>query len=252
MREALRSAPLARLGIVAILILVWEIVARVFASPDFLVPPGAVITGLPSLVAMPGMAAALGTTLYEVATAFVLSVAIGAAIGVTLGLSRFARRTFMPIVLLLYATPKVTIMPLFILYFGIGPGGKIAFGVAHGAFPVLVAAVAGLEDVEPILRCAATAMGATRWQMFRHVLFPHMVPGLFTGMRLAMTAVLLGVVLAELYVSQGGIGFFAQQFTVGFDPTNLFGLVAIVAAIAIVLNEVVRRAEIRFSRWRTT
>ena len=67
-----------------------------------------------------------------------------------------------------------------------------------------------------------------------------------TGMRLGMTAVLLGVLLAELYVSSGGIGYFTRRFTESFDPTKLFGLVALIAAMAIVLNEIARRAEMRF------
>jgi ABC-type nitrate/sulfonate/bicarbonate transport system permease component len=69
-------------------------------------------------------------------------------------------------------------------------------------------------------------------------------------MRLGMSGVLLGVLLAELYVSTAGIGYFTQMFTQNFDPTKLFGLIAMLAAMAIALNEIVRRAENRFSRWR--
>jgi ABC-type nitrate/sulfonate/bicarbonate transport system permease component len=77
-----------------------------------------------------------------------------------------------------------------------------------------------------------------------------MIPSFFAGMRLGMSGVLLGVLLAELYVSTAGIGYFTQMFTENFDPTKLFGLIAMLAAMAIILNELVRRAEIRFSRWR--
>ena len=69
-------------------------------------------------------------------------------------------------------------------------------------------------------------------------------------MRLAMTTVLLGVLLAELYVSTAGIGYFTTAFTQDFDPTKLFGLVSVLAVMAVALNETVRRAEIHFSRWR--
>ena len=107
----------------------------------------------------------------------------------------------MPIILLLYGTPQVTILPLFILYFGIGPASKIAFGVSHGIFPIIVTIVAGVQNIKPILMTAARSMGASRWQIFRWVIFPHMIPSFFAGMRLGMTGVLLGVLLAELYVS---------------------------------------------------
>jgi ABC-type nitrate/sulfonate/bicarbonate transport system permease component len=96
---------------------------------------------------------------------------------------------------------------------------------------------------------SARSMGASRWQVLRHVIFPHTIPSFFAGMRLGMTGVLLGVLLAELYVSTAGIGYFTTLFTQNFDPTKLFGLVSVLAAMAIVLNEIVRRAEVHFGRW---
>src|SRR5258706_307397 len=147
--------------------------------------------------------------------------------------------------------PEVTILPLVILYFGIGAASKIAFGVTHGVFPVVVTVVAGVQNLKPILMTSARSMGASRWQMFRHVIFPHMIPSFFAGMRLGMSGVLLGVLLAELYVSTAGIGYFTQLFTQNFDPTKLLRLIFRLAAMAIALNEIVRRAEVHFGRWRT-
>ena len=127
----------------------------------------------------------------------------------------------------------------------------LAFGVTHGIFPIVVTVVAGVQNIKPILLRSAASMGASRWQIFRWVIFPHMIPSFFAGMRLGMTGVLLGVLLAELYVSTAGIGYFTTQFTQSFNPTKLLGLISVLAAIAIGLNEIVRRAEIRYSRWRT-
>lgn len=78
-----------------------------------------------------------------------------------------------------------------------------------------------------------------------------MIPSFFTGMRLAMTGVLLGVLLAELYVSIIGIGYFTSVFTENFEPTKLLGPITMLAVMAILLNELVRRAELHFTRWRT-
>jgi NitT/TauT family transport system permease protein len=194
--------------------------------------------------------AALRLTLFELAVAFVIAVALGLVVGLVVGLHPFTRRSTMPIILLLYGTPQITILPLFILYFGIGPASKIAFGVTHGMFPIMLAVVAGVQNLKPILLTSARSMGASRWQILRWVIFPHMIPSFFAGMRLGMTGVLLGVLLAELYVSTAGIGHFTTLFTENFDPTKLFGLVVMLAAMAIGLNEIVRRAEVRFSRWR--
>jgi ABC-type nitrate/sulfonate/bicarbonate transport system permease component len=249
-RTMRRHPGVARLGAVAALFLLWEIAARHWVDPMFLSPPSRVIGSIQSVFETRGVPAALRVTFWELAVAFALSVAIGLVVGLAVGLSRFPRRTFMPIILLLYGTPQVTILPLFILYFGIGPASKIAFGVSHGIFPIIVTIVAGVQNIKPILLVSARSMGAGRWQIFRWVIFPHMIPSFFAGMRLGMTGVLLGVLLAELYVSTAGIGYFTTLFTQNFDPTKLLGLISVLAAMAIVLNEIVRRAEVHFGRWR--
>jgi ABC-type nitrate/sulfonate/bicarbonate transport system permease component len=242
---------LARLGVIALLFGVWEIAARFYVDKMFLSPPSSVFTSLQTVLMTPGVPNALRITFFELFIAFALSIAIGLSVGLMVGLNRFSHRSFMPIILLLYGTPQVTILPLFILYFGIGPASKIAFGVTHGMFPIMVTVVAGVQNIKPILLTSARSMGAGRWHIFRWVIFPHMIPSFFSGMRLAMTGVLLGVLLAELYVSTTGIGYFTTLFTQNFDPTKLLGLISMLAAMAIGLNELVRRAEVRFSRWRS-
>ena len=250
-RAWLRQPWLARIGVIVALFAFWEIAARWWVDPMFLSPPSRVFASLQAVFETRGVPAALRLTLFELAVAFALSVAIGLAIGLAVGLRPFARQSFMPFVVLLYGMPQITILPLFILYFGIGPASKIAFGVSHGMFPIILTVVAGVQNIKPILLVSARAMGASRWQLFRHVVFPHMIPSFFSGMRLGMTGVLLGVLLAELYVSTAGIGYFTTLFTQNFDPTRLLGLIAVLAAMAIVLNEIVRRAEVHFSRWHT-
>ena len=230
---------LARLAAVVLLFGIWEIAARFYVDRMFLSPPSIVFSGLYQVLLTPGVPAALRITFFELSIAFVLAIAIGVTVGLTVGLSGFAHKSFMPIILLLYGTPQITILPLFVLYFGIGPASKIAFGVTHGMFPIMLTVIAGVQNIRPILLTSAKSMGANRWQIFRWVIFPHMIPSFFSGMR------------AELYVSTAGIGYFTTLFTENFDPTKLLGLISLLAAMAIVLNELVRRAEIRFSRWRS-
>jgi ABC-type nitrate/sulfonate/bicarbonate transport system permease component len=249
-RYLARRPGLARLLVIAALVAVWEIAGRWFVDPLFLSPPSKVITSLGAVFATRGVPAALQITLFELAVAFVIAVAVGLVLGLAIGLQPFVRLSVFPIVLLLYGMPQITILPLFILYFGIGAASKIAFGVTHGVFPVVVTVVAGVQNLKPILMTSARSMGASRWQMFRHVIFPHMVPSFFAGMRLGMSGVLLGVLLAELYVSVAGIGYFTTLFTQNFEPAKLLGLIGTLAAMAIFLNALVRRAEPHFGNWR--
>lgn len=244
------SASAARLLVIAALLALWELAARLFGDPLFVCPPSAVLAALPPLFADPKIVAAVGITVVEMVAAFTLAVLAGLSIGMLLGLGEFLKGALLPIVLLLYAIPQTTVLPLFVLAFGIGPEAKIAFGVSQGIFPVIVSTVAGAANLPLPLVAAARSMGASRLQILRTIVFPHMVPCFFTGMRLGMTAVLLGVLIAELYVSTAGLGYYTSHFAQSFAPPKLFALIAVLAAIAVTLNELCRIAERRFNRWR--
>src|SRR5215475_7875821 len=146
---------LARLLVIAALLALWEIAARWFVDPLFLSPPSQVIASLDKVFSTRGVPAALQLTLFELAVAFMLAVAIGLVLGLAIGLQPLVRRSFFPIVLLLYGMPQVTILPRFILFFGIGAAFKITFGVIQGVFPVIVTVVAGVQNLNPILLTSA-------------------------------------------------------------------------------------------------
>jgi ABC-type nitrate/sulfonate/bicarbonate transport system permease component len=243
------SPGLARLLVIIGLVLFWEIGVRLWGDPLFLSPPSQVVAALFEILRDPKVINAIETTLWELIVAFAIAIAAGLPLGLVLGLQRFVHGSFYPIVLLLYAIPQATILPLVVLFFGIGPASKIAFGVTHSVFPIVVTVVAGVQGIKPTLLTSARSMGASRGQILWNVILPHMVPSFFTGMRLAMTGDLLGVLLAELYVSQAGVGHYTRLFTESFAPQKLFALIACLAAIAVVLNEACRRAERRMSRW---
>jgi NitT/TauT family transport system permease protein len=241
-----------RLLIILALIAGWEIYGRFFAEAVLVAPPSGVVAALfTTILSDELIRAAIGLTVLEVVVAYALSVVFGLLFGLLIGWTPLARRSIFPIVLLLHAIPQVILLPLFVLVFGLGPAAKIAFGFSHGIFPIVVNVVAGMRNVEPLYMRGAMSMGASRVDLVRHVVFPHMVPSFFAGLRLGMTLTLLGVILAELYVSTGGIGYFTKVFAETFDPAPLFALIATLAVIAITFNEIVRIAERRFTRWRS-
>jgi len=237
--------------IVTAFLVIWEIWARVGGDAELIAPPSAIVRALfANILSDPDIRAAIALTLFEIVVAYVLAVLGGLALGIAIGSSTISRRALYPIVLLLYAIPQVVLLPLFTLGFGIGPAAKIAFGFSHGIFPVLVNVVAGMQNINPLYLKAARAMGAGRADILRDVVFRHMVGSFFTGLRLAMTMTLLGVILAELYVSTAGVGYFTKLFAETFDPAPLFALIGTLAAMAIVLNVIVRTAERRLTRWK--
>jgi NitT/TauT family transport system permease protein len=239
----------AQIGTILVGLVVWQLLTGVI-DRQFLSPPSAVFAAIPSLFADPKIASALGSAFVELAIAFAIAVVAGLAIAIPVGLNTFSYKTVFPIILLLYAIPQIAILPLFILYFGLGPPSKIAFGASHGIFPIMLNVVAGIRSIRPIYLSAARTMGASWPQIVRRIILPYVLAGLFTGMRLAMSITLLGVMLAELYVSSSGIGYYTSLFSNQFNATNLLALIMVLALMAIVLNETVRRLELRFTRWR--
>jgi ABC-type nitrate/sulfonate/bicarbonate transport system permease component len=240
----------ARTGIVMLLLVLWELGARWGGDSLFIAPPSKALVALWGLFGDSGVMAAVGLVLWELLVAFVLSISLGLAIGLGVGLNRFCRNAIYPIILMLYACPLAPLLPLFVLLFGIGPASKIAFGFSHGIFPIIVTVASSVQNSDPSLTKAARSMGANGRQRLWNIVFPLIMPAFFTGTRLAMTGVLFGVLLAELFVSSAGVGFYTSQFTNSFQPQKLFALIAILTAIAVTLNGICRRAEAHFSRWR--
>jgi ABC-type nitrate/sulfonate/bicarbonate transport system permease component len=249
-RALLKHPAWVRIAYVLAILLLWEVAARLYGDPLFVSPPSEVAVAVLQIMTDGGVLRALEAALGEIIAAFALSLVVGLAAGLLIGLTRVGYHGFFKIVMLLYGIPKVTIFPLILLYFGLGAGTKITFGFVHGVFPILVAVVAGVQNIDPVLLRAASSMGAGRSQVFRWIVFPHLVPSLFTGMRLGMGGVLIGVILAELYVSALGIGYYTTRFAQGFQPAKLFALVTVLALMAILLNELMRLGEAHFSRWR--
>ena len=241
-----------RAAFAVMFLVAWEAAGHTIFDPEFLSPPSAIIVAMPSLLSDPLILGALGQTLLQLAAAFILAVVLGVAIGLLVGLHPVASEASLPAILLAYSIPQVTILPLFVLYFGVGAASKIAFGVTHGVFPILLSVIVGIKACDPEFIKVARSMGASRHQIVRRIIVPSMIPGLFSSFRVAMSACLLGVLLAELYASTGGVGYYARLFSESFNPPATFALVTILTTMAVLLNEAARRLEIRASAWRTT
>lgn len=246
----LRTPMATRLGVIVLIILFWEFGARFYNDPDFMAPATQSFVSLFEITQDSEVLTAIYDMFWQLALAFAMALFSGLLLGMAVGISRPTYRTFFPIILMVYAFPQITVLPLLVLLFGIGPAIKVVFGFTHGFFPIIVNVIAGAQNINPALLTAAKSMGASRSQIYRRIVFPHLVPSLFTGMRLGMTATLLGIILAELYATRKGIGYFTSFYAESFEPQNLFALVAMIAAAAIILNELLRRAETRFGRWR--
>ena len=146
-------------------------------------------------------------TLRAFAIAFALSVVIGLAVGFWLGFDRLSGDTLEPMIVSVYAIPKLTLYPILLLAFGLGLSAKVAFGVLHGVIPIILFTLSAVHNTKPILIKTGHVLKLSRSQMVRWILFPAAIPEIFTGLRVGFALTLIGSLLAEMFASQRGLGY---------------------------------------------
>lgn len=180
-------------------------------------------------------------------TAFALSAIGGLALGLILGLRRFAGEVAEPILAGFYTIPKVTLYPVVLLLFGLGTSAKIAFGVMHGLVPVVLFTLGAVRTLPPVLMRAARSMRLSAWQSTWSVLLPACLPAVVDGLRIGFSLSLLGVLIGEMFSSQRGLGFLLVN---GLAQNNVPLTTAVVLVIvlgAITANTLMLRLGRKFS-----
>ena len=199
---------LARLALVAAVVAVWEIAGRK-ANPLMAVPPSAALPALRDLLLLrsyPDLPASLLLTLREIALAYGLAVTAGLACGFALGMNRLVGRAYGPMLAALYAVPAVVWYPSLMLFFGLDAASKIAFGFLLGFFPVTLAVLAGIRQVNPQLVTVARSYGAGPVTVFARVMVPAMLFTLVGGLRTGLALSVIGVIVGEILGSKRGMG----------------------------------------------
>jgi NitT/TauT family transport system permease protein len=155
-----------------------------------------------------------------------------------------------PFVNAFYATPRVALLPLVVIWVGIGIWSKIAIVFLGAVFPVLLSTYSGVRTTDARLLRAARSFGADDLQIFRTLILPGSVPFIVTGLRLGVGRALIGVVVGELYAATAGIGFLISVAGNSFQTDKVFVGVLLIALVGIVSMELLGRLERRFERWR--
>jgi NitT/TauT family transport system permease protein len=179
-----------------------------------------------------------------------LAIVGGVVLGVIIGWYRIIRLLFEPFLNALYATPRLAMMPLIIMWFGIGVQSKVFIVFLSAFFPVLVNTVAGVRTLDRDLLRAARAFCATDWQIFKTLAIPGSVPFILTGVRQGVALGLIGVVVGEMFGGSQGVGFLISYGGQSFQTDTVFTGVVIIAFAGMILTWLAERLERRFSRWR--
>jgi ABC-type nitrate/sulfonate/bicarbonate transport system permease component len=191
----------------------------------------------------------LRVTLTELAVAFVLATTSGTIVGFFVSRTRYTVRVFDPLFAGIYSIPIILFLPLYVLFFGLGPASKIALGTTISFFPIVISTIAGFSNVDRTLVTAARSMGASNSQLFRYVLVPAALPVILSGLRMGFTIALLSIIGSETIASLAGLGHHIVQLAEGMDMARMFAYIAFVVVIAAVLNGIVSYLEARGRRW---
>lgn len=190
----------------------------------------------------------LKVTLTELAVAFCISSTSGVTLGYFISRSPYAIRVFEPLLAGFYAVPIILFLPLYVLFFGLGPGSKIALGTTISFFPIVLNTIAGFGYVDKIFVTAARSMGASDFQMFRYVLLPAAFPVILTGLRIGFTVALLSILGSETIASLAGLGHKIVHLAEAMETARMFAYIAFAVAIAATLNTITSTLERRARR----
>jgi ABC-type nitrate/sulfonate/bicarbonate transport system permease component len=226
----------------------WWATASGRISPLFLPRPDAVWTALVRIVASGQFWPAALVTLGTIARAYGVAIVCGIFAGWLVTRSKFATEAIEPIIAGLFTIPITLFFPMFILFFGIGTGSKVAYGAVYGFFPIALNTIAGLGAVEERYLRAARSMGASGFETFRHVLLPHAFPVILTGLRIGFFICFASVLGGETLSSVAGVGRNIALAAELMEPARMYAWIAFVIFTAIALNMLVTAIENHVAR----
>jgi NitT/TauT family transport system permease protein len=235
-------------GLAVAVLVVWELVVRLFGVPTFVIPaPSAIATALVESRAV--LIAASKATAVEVLFGFVLAAVAG--IAVALVIVRFERfgKALYPLVVLFQNVPKVALAPIFILWFGYDLAPKVVLIVVIAFFPVAIDMLAGLQSVEPSFVALMQSVGAGRSEILRRVRVPHSLPHLMAGLKVAITFSVIGAIVGEFAGASAGLGYVIQFASTQLDTPLVFAALVVVSVLGLFFYYLVEFAERLLVPW---
>jgi ABC-type nitrate/sulfonate/bicarbonate transport system permease component len=238
----LAPVTLLRAAIIAAVLVIWEVVAASGWLFRDVVPSLTVIgRALAELLMDRTYYWHLGVTAGEIGIAMLIGGLAGLAFGILLGSNKLLGRAYEAYLYYLGPTPKIIFFPVMIMWFGVGPGSKVAMGTISCFFPVALSAAAGMRQINPILIRVGQSFRASTWQMVTKIYLPAMRQPILNGVRLGLGVAIIGTLLAETKLSNRGIGFLIINAYSTFNMPRMYALLIVLFVLSIGVNALVGR-----------
>jgi NitT/TauT family transport system permease protein len=258
---ATKSAPLSRrwqrvsprwirLGSVVVVLIAWEIVGR--RNPLFTSYPSAIAAAAGNLISDGRLQPALLTTLQGLAAGYFLAVAVGVPLGFAMARVRTAQIALDPYVAALYATPRITLIPLLVLWVGVGFQLRVTIVFLSAVFPIIINVRDGAMEVDRNYIDVARSFAASRWQVLRTIVIPGSLPYLFVALRIGAQRAIIGVIVAEMTSAIAGTGILLLDLAQFFRTDAVMVIILIIGFFSIGVTALLRRLQKKVSPWQTS
>ena len=240
--EAVAASGLLFRDVVPSLLTISGALIRILTHQDFQLQLGLGNGGTALDVMIPEFYRHLWVTIGEVGTAMTIGGLSGLAAGLLLGANPFLSGAFERFLYYLGPTPKIIFFPIMIMWFGVGPGSKVAMGTISCFFPVVLSVAAGMRQIDPVLIRVGRSFRVKTWQMVTKIYLPAMRAPIVNGVRLGLGVAVIGTLLAETKLSNRGVGFLIINAYSTFDMPRMYALLILLFVVAIGANALVARA----------
>lgn len=243
---------LARTLILLVLLTSWEFVSGRWVEEFWISSPSSITLAFWTMITNGVLMTNISATLLEAVLGFVAGVFVGVLMGVICGANRLISRVLDPFLIGFYSLPRIALVPLFILWFGIGLETKVIYTALLVFFPVFMNTLSGVRDVSQDLIDVIRVLGASRWDTVKKILIPSALAWLFAGLRISVPYALVGAIVAEMFTSNVGLGYLISYFANQFDTASLFATLGVTTLLGLTVHGIVSRVEKYLLRWKPT
>lgn len=227
-----------------IITIIWEFIGQMgLLNPIFFAWPSTILDSLYSIFTAPDFSRHLSVTMFEMIVGYSSAIMVAIPIGILMGRVKFIENLLDPYISALNSIPRIALMPLIILIFGIGLSSKMFLVFLGSFFPILINTFNGVKNIDPLMVDMAKSFGAKRFALTNKVLIPSTMPYLLAGLRIGLSIAFIMVIVGEFFASTHGVGYMIAFEAARYNTSGVLAWVLIVSGMTILFTEMIRYFE---------